>query len=156
MSPVTTLCRYTGPEGERELVLIAVPDEPVPLVLLDAATDPQTTDDVIVVDDELTTLAEARMVAAGYPREHDAAAQLPLAAQHTGVGAQTEVARYVAPDGEHRLVAQRNRGEVCLIDLPQDDEGKVRLVERGLATHAELTALVTDYVAHAGVSRCLG
>ncbi len=73
---------------------------------------------------------------------------------HTSVGTPTEVAHYTAADGEHALVVQRIRGEVCLIDLPRGDEGKVRLVERGLATHAELTALVDDYVARAERARC--
>ncbi len=154
MSPATTLCRYTGQDGERELVLIAVPGETMPLLLLDAAAGAQATDDVIVVDDELTTLAEACVVAAGHARAHDPSAEVLGTRGHTSVGTPTEVARYTAVDGEHALVVQRIRGEVCLIDLPRSDEGKVRLVERGLATRAELTALVDDYAAHAGVTPC--
>lgn len=37
-------------------------------------------------------------------------------------------------------------GTTCLIDMPAGDHGRVHLIERGLTSHAELQAIVADYI----------
>lgn len=61
-----------------------------------------------------------------------------------------ELARYTAA-GEHRIVrGQRLLGVVRLSDVPADDGNARRyVIERELETHAEVQALVADYLAEA-------
>ena len=61
-------------------------------------------------------------------------------------GPRRELARYTTPRGERILVGQRIDGEPCLIDMPTGDRGRVHLIERGLTSHAELQAIVADYI----------
>jgi hypothetical protein len=58
-----TLMTYACREGERELVLLERPDARGRLLLLDAPRRLADSDDVVIVGDELRTLAEARAVA---------------------------------------------------------------------------------------------
>jgi hypothetical protein len=62
------------------------------------------------------------------------------------VGARTELGRYRAPDGERVVYGQRVDGVVRVTDRPAGPGGRSYLVERGLETSDELTALVADYV----------
>ena len=152
--PTHTLLTYRAQDGERELALLGRPDAPGRLLLLDVPRHAARTDDVLVVDDELTTLAEARLVAAcwaderavdGDPRVLD---RTPSASGATG-GPERELARYATRAGERVLVGQRIADAVCLSDRPADERpgGTVLLVQRGIATQAELDALIADYVA---------
>jgi hypothetical protein len=58
-----------------------------------------------------------------------------------------ELGAYTTADGHRRLVmGQRVDGEPCLVDIPAGDHGRVHLIERGLTNHAELRAIVVDYI----------
>jgi hypothetical protein len=152
--PAHTLVTYRAQEGERELALLGRPDAPGRLLLLDVPRHVARTDDVHIVDDELTTLAEARLVAAGWADERAVDGDVrvvdraPSASTRTG-GPERELARYATRAGDRVLVGQRIAGAVCLSDRPADERsgGKVLFVQRGIATQAELDALVTDYIA---------
>ena len=62
-----TLATYTTPAGDRELVLVRVPDAEPPLALLDVAVGTYAADpDALVVDRELHTLSEAQALADDY------------------------------------------------------------------------------------------
>jgi hypothetical protein len=56
-------------------------------------------------------------------------------------------ATYECDEGTRRLVGQRINGRVALSDVPVSDVGKVYLVERHLASLAELEAIEADYLA---------
>jgi len=149
---MSTLCTYDAASGRRTLVFVAVPDEPGLRLLFDAAVDGQDGTDVVLVDDALTTLAEARIVAHGWASEH--ALEGTTVRTPTGAGdaphqrrtsEPCELARYDTPAGVRRIVGQRIAGEVCVTDLPSGDDGTVHLVARGVASAAELDALVADY-----------
>ena len=149
-----TLTHYRGPENERELAVVARPDAPGRLMLLDAPRHITRTDDVRIVDDELTTIAEARLVAAGWAAERAAGREIHVveAAEPARVGAarpERELARYATPAGPRVVVGQRIAGTVCVSDRPADERrgGAVLLVQRAVTTNAELEALVVDYVA---------
>lgn len=60
-----------------------------------------------------------------------------------------ELARYMVPSGERKLVGRRVAGEAILVDVPAGDDGRVYLVERHLDEdgYSALLALVADYVA---------
>lgn len=65
----------------------------------------------------------------------------------TTARAQHELARYQLPDGSTRsLVAQRIDGRVAITDLPTSGHGRVNLVERHIASRAEMDALVSAYI----------
>jgi hypothetical protein len=63
------------------------------------------------------------------------------------VGARAELGRYRTTEGERIVYGQRVDGVVRITDRPAGPGGRSYLVERGLETHDELTALVADYVA---------
>jgi hypothetical protein len=58
------------------------------------------------------------------------------------------LATYECDEGTRRLVAQRINGRVALSDVPAGDQGRVYLVERHLASMAELEALAAVYAEH--------
>lgn len=62
------LATYSSPAGDRELVLVRVPDTTPPLTLLDVAADVRAADDADaqVIDDDLFTPEEARALVADY------------------------------------------------------------------------------------------
>jgi hypothetical protein len=60
-------------------------------------------------------------------------------------GERVELARYELPDGERTLMGQRIGGRVAVIDSPAGPEGRVYLVERAVASEAELEGLVAEY-----------
>ena len=62
------------------------------------------------------------------------------------VGERVELARYATSAGERVLYGQRVNGIVRVTDKPAIGRGRSFLVERGLTSHAELEALITDYV----------
>lgn len=62
------------------------------------------------------------------------------------VGERTELARYRVADEDRVVYGQRIHGVVRLTDRPADDHGRAFLIERGLNSMDELTALVADYV----------
>lgn len=151
---IETLTHYRGTENERELTVLGRPDAPGRLLLLDAPRHVSHTDDVHIVDDELTTIAEARLVALGWAAEHAVGGEVRIgnAAAPTRSGAagrERELARYATPAGPRVVVGQRIAGTVCVSDRPTDERsgGTVLLVQRDVATNAELEALVADYVA---------
>jgi hypothetical protein len=61
------------------------------------------------------------------------------------VGERVELARYTTSSGERIVFGQRVDGVVRVTDKPVG-RGRSFLVERGLASKAELDALVSDYV----------
>jgi hypothetical protein len=65
------------------------------------------------------------------------------------VGARTELARYAVNGGERVLYGQRIDGVVRVTDRPAQPGGRSYLVERGLASKAELDALIADYLQQA-------
>jgi hypothetical protein len=58
------------------------------------------------------------------------------------------LATYQCDEGTRKLVAQRINGAVALSDIPAGDQGKTYLVERQLASLAELEGLAAAYAAH--------
>ena len=150
---MSTLCTYRASSGRRGLVFVSVPDEPGLHLLFDAALDGQDGTDVELVDDDLTTLAEARIVAHGWASEHSQLGTLSFAhdwdsrARRSSCGDERELARYATSAGTRLLVGQRIGGEVRVVDRPAGDEGTVLFVARDVSTRAELDALVADYVA---------
>lgn len=63
---------------------------------------------------------------------------------------QHELARYELPDGNVRaLVAERIHGRVAVIDVPKTFAGRVYLVERHVASKAEMDGLVAAYIQNA-------
>ena len=63
-------------------------------------------------------------------------------------GRRVEQARYRTPDGQRGLYAQRIHGRVALVDVPIDHDGHVLLIERHVASLAELKGVVAAYVEH--------
>jgi hypothetical protein len=61
-------------------------------------------------------------------------------------GERVELARYRITEGERAVYGQRVNGVVRVTDKPTDGRRRSFLVERGLTSHAELLALVADYV----------
>lgn len=63
-----TLATYSTPAGERELVLVCVPDATPPLMLFDVAADVRAAEDADarIVEDELFTPDEARALVTDY------------------------------------------------------------------------------------------
>ena len=57
-------------------------------------------------------------------------------------------AQYRISAGERGLYAQRINGQVALIDAPLDTEGAVYLIERHVASVAELDGLCRAYIEH--------
>jgi len=144
---MTPLCTYRAASGRRALVFVAVPDEPDLRMLFDAALSGDGTD-VVLVDDGLTSVAEARVVALGWAAEH-ALDERPVVTPHVRPAATGEphpLARYHTPTGARIVLGQRIAGEACVIDVPAGEDGAVHLVARGVVTAAELDALVADYV----------
>jgi len=73
----------------------------------------------------------------------------------TAAGEQRELARYELPTGQRAIVAQRIDGRVALVDVPLSDAaGRVYLIERHVASRAELDGLVAAYVEHSRQARC--
>ncbi|MDP8968651.1 MAG: hypothetical protein M3N04_08625 [Actinomycetota bacterium] len=66
----------------------------------------------------------------------------------TPAGRIVELRRYRIPAGERCLKAQRIDGRVAVIDVPVDHADRVYLVERHVASKAELEGLATEYVQH--------
>jgi len=101
---MTTLISYAAQGGQRQLTVIERPDRPGRLMLLDAPAGGASTDDVHVVDDELTTLAEARIVARGWVAEHATTPPTSTATEPQGVtqpaGARCVLALYRTPNGQ--------------------------------------------------------
>jgi hypothetical protein len=64
------------------------------------------------------------------------------------VGARAALGRYRTTEGERIVYGQRIDGVVRVTDRPAGPGGRSYLVERGLETHDELTALVAEYLAH--------
>jgi hypothetical protein len=64
-------------------------------------------------------------------------------------GEPTVLATYECDEGTRQLVGQRINGRVAVSDVPAGDQGKVYLIERHLASMAELDGLVADYLAMA-------
>lgn len=62
------------------------------------------------------------------------------------VGRRVELARYATPAGERVLYGQRINGVVRVTDKPVRSGGRSFLIERGLTSHAELLAVVADYI----------
>lgn len=64
-------------------------------------------------------------------------------------GARRELARYQTPDGTRAVIAQRIDGRVAVIDMPvHNTVGRVLLIDRHVASQAELSGLVAAYVEH--------
>ncbi len=57
-----------------------------------------------------------------------------------------ELARYHAAGSERVLRGQRVDGLVRVTDIPATGRGRRYLVERELTSHAELQALIADYL----------
>ena len=72
----------------------------------------------------------------------------------TTSGERRELARYALPDGTRAIVAQRVDGRVAVSDIPQDFAGRVYLIERHVASQAELDGLVAAYIAHSVEAGC--
>jgi hypothetical protein len=70
-----------------------------------------------------------------------------LTAAGPATGQPKVLATYESDDGTRQLVGQRIYGRVALSDVPAGDAGKVYLVERHLASKAELDGLVAAYLA---------
>jgi len=68
---------------------------------------------------------------------------------HAPTGERVELARYTISAGERIVHGQRVLGVVRLTDVPADGHGRHFLIERGLTVHAELRALLADYLAQA-------
>lgn len=60
-----------------------------------------------------------------------------------------ELARYRISAGERIVRGQRIDGVVRLSDVPATGHGRAYLIERGLATKAELDGLLADYLQQA-------
>jgi hypothetical protein len=69
--------------------------------------------------------------------------------QTPAVGARNELGRYRTTEGERIVYGQRIDGVVRVTDRPAGPTGRSYLVERELASHDELKALVADYLARA-------
>ena len=68
----------------------------------------------------------------------------------TTSGKRVELAAYrTDTQQDRRLIGQRIDGIVHIFDEPTNDNGTSYLVESGLNSNSELTALVNDYVAKA-------
>lgn len=73
----------------------------------------------------------------------------------TAAGPQRELARYRLPEGIRAVVAQRIDGRVALSDVPiADESGRVYLIERHVASQAEMAGLVDAYVQHSQQAGC--
>jgi hypothetical protein len=55
------------------------------------------------------------------------------------------LATYICGEGLRQLVGERVDGKVALSDVPAGDYGRVFLVERHVASMAELDGIVADY-----------
>jgi hypothetical protein len=64
-------------------------------------------------------------------------------------GERVELGRYRTPCAERILIGQRVCGIVRVSDIPASGRGRRYLVERELATKAELDAPIADYLAEA-------
>jgi hypothetical protein len=71
---------------------------------------------------------------------------MTAAATKPHAGERVELARYEISSGERVLFGQRVNGVVRVTDKPASGGGRSFLVERGLTSHAELEAVVADYV----------
>jgi hypothetical protein len=72
---------------------------------------------------------------------------VPTKPRAARTGERVELARYTLPEGERILVGQRIDGRVAVIDMPAGPQGRVYLVERAIASQAELDGLVREYCA---------
>jgi hypothetical protein len=61
-------------------------------------------------------------------------------------GQRRELARYLLPGGQRILVAQRINGRVAIADVPDDETGRVYLVERHIESQTALRGLIEDYL----------
>ena len=80
----------------------------------------------------------------------------PTTTDHTQTsrGQRVELATYTTDsDGLRHVIGQRIDGIVHIFDEPDTPGGRSYLVEQGLTTNSELTALVDDYVAKAATLR---
>lgn len=92
--------------------------------------------------------AQARWAHVREPKQNIGATQRNCATP-SGVGDRIELGSYTT-NGERRvLVGQRVDGVVRVSDCPDRTPGRSYLVERGLASKAELDALVADYLTQA-------
>jgi hypothetical protein len=64
-------------------------------------------------------------------------------------GNRVELARYRISAGERVVWGQRIDGVVRVSDVAADGHGRRYLIERGIASKAELDAIVADYVEQA-------
>ena len=66
----------------------------------------------------------------------------------TAAGDRKRQASYCISAGSRHLVAQRIGGRVALIDEPDQEDGRVYLIERHVESVAELEGLCAAYVEH--------
>lgn len=66
----------------------------------------------------------------------------------TPAGRIVELKRYRIPAGQRAINAQRIDGRVALMDVPVDHADRVYLIERHIASHAELQGVVDAYAEH--------
>jgi hypothetical protein len=79
-------------------------------------------------------------------------ATLTPTSDKSGTGQRVELARYrTTADGQRIIFAQRVDGAVRLTDKPTTPGGRSYLIESGLHSYRELTAIVADYVEVAAV-----
>ena len=67
-------------------------------------------------------------------------------ARSGATNAPVELARYTITAGERLILGQRVCGFVRLVDIPAEGRGRRYLIERELASLAELEAIVADYL----------
>jgi len=63
----------------------------------------------------------------------------------TTAGKTVELTRYLIPNGQRALQAQRIDGRVAVMDVPVDHDDRVYLVERHIQSQAELQGLAAEY-----------
>jgi len=66
----------------------------------------------------------------------------------TPAGRIVELKRYRIPAGQRAINAQRVDGRVALMDVPVDHADRVYLIERHIASQAELQGVVDAYAEH--------
>ena len=144
-----TICTYLGKAGHRAVVLVTVPDEQHLRLVFDVPASGDVGDDIVIVDEQLATLADACAVATDWACEH-AIDETHVELLHRGnrvTGEPHELRRYRISSGERKLVGQRILGKVCVSDVPVDAVGHVYLVHHGVNSQRELHALLEDYIA---------
>lgn len=145
---MTTLATYRAETGLRELVFVTVPDEPGRTLLLDAAAGRSDPDDVVIVDEGLSTIAEARAVARGWAGEEttdpatlsEAPTDNPPAAA-PGNGRRRILGGYRTDAGDRLLVGGASRARRACSTSPP-------------ATRAACTSSPAAWSAGASSTRC--